>query len=66
MSERPLMLEKDLRRAILCDRKAEIVETVLGYELLADCPGDCISHLLGWHGIYLTPLQDSRHRRRAG
>ena len=44
--------EKDLRRAILCDRKA----LVLMGEITTECPGDCLAHLLGWHGMYATPL----------
>lgn len=52
----PPMLESDLRRAILCDRKAQVMHGAL----VTDCPGDCIAHLLGWHGMYVTPLQ-SKH-----
>ena len=61
----PAMLEADLRRAILCERKGQLVQRPgEAPDLIADCPGDCLAHLLGWHGIYLTPLQDTHKRWR--
>ena len=52
------MLEADLRRAILCDRKGYIDE--LTAELVTDCPGDCLAHVLGYRGMYATPLRTKR------
>ena len=50
------MDENELRRAIICDRRGILV----GRELASDCPGDCIAHLSGWHGMYATPLRAKR------
>lgn len=48
--------EADLRLAILCGRAGRII----GGELVTDCRGDCLAHLGGWSGMYLTALK-SRH-----
>lgn len=52
--------EKDLRRAIICERGSEVIRTVQGPELVNECPGDCLAHLLGYHGMYATPLRTAR------
>lgn len=51
-----MMLERELRRVILCERGA-VLE--LG-ELVNPCPGDCLAHLMGWRGMYVDPLR-TRH-----
>ncbi len=48
------MSEKDLRRAILCGRKADVA---IDGALITDCPGECLAHFLGWGGMYAGPLQ---------
>jgi hypothetical protein len=54
------MNEADLRRLILCDRKAELLKFPSGPALAVDC-SDCMAHLSGWHGMYMTPLR-TRHK----
>jgi hypothetical protein len=51
------MLEADLRRAILCEAGSDEY-------FLPRCDGTCMAHLLGWRGMYVKPLQDSRRRWR--
>lgn len=54
------LLESDLRRAILCDRGSSVVRLPDGPTLANECPGDCLAHLLGYHGMYATPLRTAR------
>lgn len=59
------MLEVDLRRAVLCDAGSTIAPDVgSGPWSFPNCDGQCLAHLLGWRGMYVTPLQDSRRRWR--
>lgn len=52
------MTEGDLRRAILCERGSTLVSLDgMPPMLTVDCPGDCIAHLLGFRGMYVTPLR---------
>lgn len=52
------MTEAELRRAILCERGASIMALDgMPPVLTVDCPGDCMAHLLGYRGMYVTPLR---------